>query len=209
MSVDDIFGDVSAASRRLARRDAGLRRAVRSIGAPVIRRRPGGFAGLFRIIVEQQVSVPSAQAILARCDEGLPAWTPDAVLAAGDDALRACGLSGPKARYVAGLAEAVLQGVLDLDRLAHDDDEEAMARLVAIKGVGPWTASIYLLFCEGRVDIWPPKDVALKHAYNHAREDSLSQAEVDMKATDFAPFRGLAAHILWTYYAQIRGRSPI
>ena len=77
--------------------------------------------------------------------------------------------------------------------------------------MGPWTASIYLLFCEGRVDIWPPKDVALKAAYNAAkpRKPLLDQHVLDERAARWRPYRGLAAHILWTYYAHLRGRVPI
>ena len=194
--------------RALARKDAGLRRASAAIGAPVIRRREGGFAGLFRIIVEQQVSVPSAQAIWKRCNEGVDCLSPEAVAALGPDGLRALGLSTPKARYVAGIAEAARVSAIEFAGLSRLNDDDAMTSLVALKGVGPWTASIYLLFCEGRVDIWPPKDVALKHAYNAAANGALDQRALDEKAAHWSPHRGVAAHILWTYYAQLRGRTP-
>ena len=84
-----------------------------------------------------------------------------------------------------------------------------MAALIALKGVGPWTASIYLLFCEGRVDIWPPNDVALKHAYGAAAGAPIEQKYLDGAAIDWAPWRGVAAHILWTFYAHLRNRTPI
>ena len=195
--------------RALSRKDAGLKRASAAIGAPVIRRREGGFAGLFRIIVEQQVSVPSAQAIWKRCTEGVDCLSPAAVAALGVEGLRALGLSTPKARYVAGVAEAARDNAIDFAGLARISDEAAMAALIALKGVGPWTASIYLLFCEGRVDIWPPNDVALKHAYNAAADGVLEQRALDEKATHWAPWRGVAAHILWTYYAHLKGRTPM
>ena len=205
----DVFTDVSAATRALARRDAGLKRAGAAIGAPHIRRREGGFQGLFRIIVEQQVSVPSAQAIWKRCNEGVDCLSPAAVAALGAEGLRALGLSTPKARYVAAIAEAASMGAIDFEGLAHLRDEEAAAALIALKGVGPWTASIYLLFCEGRVDIWPPNDVALKHAYGAASGAPVEQRELDEKAAYWGPWRGVAAHVLWTYYAHLRGRTPI
>lgn len=204
----DVFSDVSAATRALTRRDAGLKQAFAAIGAPHIRRRDGGFAGLFRIIVEQQVSVPSAQAIWRRCTDGVDCLSPAAVAALGVDGLRALGLSTPKARYVAGLAQAASRYEIDFAGIATLSDQEALASLVALNGVGPWTASIYLLFCEGRVDIWPPGDVALKHAYGAACGAAVEQRELDEKAAEWAPWRGVAAHVLWTYYAHLRGRTP-
>lgn len=208
----DVFGDTTKPCRTLARRDAALKSALRAIGAPHIRRRPGGFEGLFRIIVEQQVSVPSAQAIWKRCLAAFAEeMTPAAVAARGEEGLRALGLSTPKARYVMGLAETVGTGAIDLAALSEADDDAAHRALVALKGIGPWTASIYLLFCEGRSDIWPPGDVALQHAYGAAAglEGPMSGRELDGLAEGWAPHRGLAAHILWTYYAHLRGRTPI
>jgi len=205
----DVFTDVTPAMRSLSRQDAGLRTAGKAIGKPHIRRRDGGFCGLFRIIVEQQVSVPSAQAIWKRCREGVDCTSPRAVQNLGVDGLRGLGLSSPKARYVTEIAKAFVEGDIDLAALAASADEDAMARLTTLRGVGPWTASIYLLFCEGRVDIWPPNDVALKHAYNAAAGADLDQKKLDAKAAYWSPWRGVAAHVLWTYYAQIRGRTPV
>lgn len=204
-----MFSDVGAATRALSRKDAALKRAQAEIGAPHIRRREGGFEGLFRIIVEQQVSVPSAQAIWKRCREQLDCASPDAAIEAGEAGLKGVGLSAPKARYVLGLAEQVAAGAMDFSALRRMDDEGARETLVAVKGVGPWTAAIYLLFCEGRVDIWPPNDVALKHAYSAAAGRAFDQKSLDLRAAGFAPWRGVAAHILWTYYAHLRGRTPI
>lgn len=164
-----------------------------------------------RIIVEQQVSVPSAQAILARCEAAFgPAPTPAVARAAGEPGLRAAGLSGPKARYVLALAETMEARRLDLDALP-ENDEAAVAALTALKGVGPWTAAIYLLFCEGRIDLWPPGDVALQAAHGAAAGlgAKTPARELDAAAAGWAPWRGLAAHILWTYYADLRGRAPI
>ncbi len=207
----DVFGDTAGACRALARRDAALARALDAIERPHIRRRPGGFEALFRIIVEQQVSVASAQAIWKRCREGLDELTPHAALHQGADGLRRLGLSGPKARYVTALADDIEAGRLDVAALSRLDDAAALRELQQVKGIGPWTAAIYLLFCEGRVDIWPPGDVALLGAYHAARlrGPHLEMKQFDARAMKWAPFRGLAAHILWTYYAHIRGRAPI
>lgn len=207
----DPFGDVTREARLLASRDPALARALEAIGKPLIRRRPAGFPALFRIIVEQQVSVPSAQAIWKRCSEGVDVADAPAVQALGIDGLRALGLSTPKARYVEALAASVAAGTIDFAALAAADDAEARERLIALKGVGPWTAAIYLLFCEGRIDIWPPGDVALQHAYGAAAGEGgkVEAKRLDAQAESWAPLRGLAAHILWTYYAHLRGRAPI
>lgn len=207
----DVFGDTSEACAMLAKKDASLARALDAIEKPHIRRRPGGFQALFRIIVEQQVSVPSAQAIWARCQAGMDCADPAHALRCGEDGLKSFGLSGPKARYVSALAEHWISGELDEEKLGRLSDADASVALQKIKGVGPWTAAIYLLFCEGRVDIWPPGDVALLGAYRAAR---LRGPEPDMKFLDgravkWRPYRGVAAHILWTYYAHLRGREPI
>lgn len=211
-----VFGDTNAACLALAKQDAVLAHALDAIGAPHIRRRPGGFAALFRIIVEQQVSVASAQAIWKRCLAGVKPLTPGAAIAAGEDGLRACGLSGPKIRYVLALGDVMERGDFDPDEIARMSDDDALAALQALKGIGPWTAAIYLLFCEGRIDVWPAGDVALLAAWRDARIGAgkargpqPAMAGFDARAARWAPRRGLAAHILWTYYAHTRGRTPI
>ena len=212
----NVFGDVDAHCAELAGKDKTLSHALEAIERPFIRRRTGGFEGLFRIIVEQQVSVPSAQAIWARCREGVAPMTAAAALARGEEGLKALGLTRQKARYVYGLARSAEDGSVDLAAIAALGDADAAAALQQIKGVGPWTAAIYLLFCEGRVDIWPPGDVPLLGAWREARADRLKRpgadpvmAAFDAQAQRWTPYRGLAAHILWTYYAHIRGRTPI
>lgn len=207
----NVFGDTVAACAKLAAKNKTLARALDAIGEPHIRRRSGGFEGLFRIIVEQQVSVASAQAIWGRCCDGFDEITPGNALTLDADGLKSFGLSGPKARYVLCLAEAIESGALQLEDVPSLDNEAASAALQSVKGVGPWSAGIYLLFCEGRIDIWPPGDVALLAAYKAAqsRGPATTMASLDARAGKWAPYRGLAAHILWTYYAHIRGRTPI
>jgi len=211
----DAYGDLSVACAALASRDKTLCYAYKAIGAPHVRRRSDGFPALFLIIVEQQVSVPSAQAIWRRCEAGIRPLTAATTLRLGEKKIRSFGLTAAKARYVVGLAQTVESGALALDKVATLSDEKALADLQTIKGVGPWTASIYLLFCKGRLDIWPPGDVALLGAYKAAREamrlsgPKPNQIHLDQRAQGWSPYRGVAAHILWTFYAHIRGREPI
>lgn len=190
----------------LAERDEGLARALEAVKEPAARRRPGGFPGLVRIITEQSISITAARSVNARLEDRFSPLTPEAVLAADPDALVACGLSRPKARYIWALAGAMAAGDFSLDDLPADDDA-ALARLQTLVGVGPWTAAIYLLFCEGRRDVWPAGDVALRAAYTAARgwDERPAMKEFDRHAQEtFAPHRGLAARLLWTYYGSLQ-----
>ena len=210
-SILNVFENVAAPCRALAKTDPVLKMALGFIEKPHIRKRQSGFPGLVRIIVEQQVSVPSAQAIWARVKDGVNPMTAKTVLVMGEERLRTLGLTRQKARYITCVAEAVQSRSLQFGRIKTLPDEEASAALQSIKGVGPWSSGIYLLFCEGRIDIWPPGDVALEHAYAHAAgwEKKPSKQVLNDIAEKWKPWRGLAAHILWTYYAHIRNRKPI
>ncbi len=177
--------------------------------APVFewRNRPGGYAGLLKIITAQQVSTASADAIWNRFEGALGEVTPETVLAAGDEAIRALGFSKPKARYALEIARA---GV-DFDALERMDDAEVMDRLTAIVGVGRWTAEIYLMFCLGRLDHFPAGDVALQEAIRWADgvEVRPDDKQARARAEVWAPWRGVAAHLLWAWYGAIRrGELP-
>ena len=206
----NVFGDVSTSCQLLALKDTALAHALKIIGAPHIRKRKGGFASLFKIIVAQQVSVPSAEAIWKRCIKGVVPMSAKQVLTMNEDALRELGLTRQKANYVYALAQMVTARRFSFARIKKLDDEKALRYLQTLKGIGPWSAAIYLLFCEGRVDLWPPGDIALEHAYGHAKglKEKPGSTSVNQQALQWAPWRGLAAHILWTYYAHIKGRPP-
>lgn len=207
----NVFDNVEKPCADLARCDPALKNALAAIKTPVIRKRKGGFPGLFRIIVEQQVSVPSAQAIWARCKKGVPSITAKQVCLLKEEDLRALGLTRQKAHYIHQMARAIRTRQFSFKGLPELNDEEARNHLQQLKGVGPWSAGIYLLFCEGRINIWPPGDVALEHSYGNAAGFSAKpkSEELNAIAENWHPWRGLAAHILWTYYAHIRGRTPI
>jgi DNA-3-methyladenine glycosylase II len=179
-------------------------------GRPPLRRREPGFAGLVWIIVSQQVSTASANAIFKRIEASFAPLGAASLLAADDAALRACGLSSPKMRALRAVADAIEQRRLDLPGLASLAAEEAHRALVAVKGIGPWTADIFLLFCLGHPDAFPAGDLALQEAARlvlglKARPDARTLVRI---AERWRPLRGVAARLLWAYYrAARRGRQ--
>ncbi|MFN3669398.1 MAG: DNA-3-methyladenine glycosylase family protein [Brevundimonas sp.] len=171
------------------------------------RLRTGGFEGLFRMIVEQQVSVASAAAIWTRVVAGLDEdLTPDRVLATDIETLRSFGLSIQKATYGHEIARAHVDGRIDFDHLERLSDAEAIARLVAIKGVGRWTAETFLMFCEGRQDVFPGGDIALQEAMRWADGAELrpNEKQANARAEIWRPHRSVAAHLLWGWYGAVK-----
>ena len=203
---------LNEAAEALRAKDPELVERLLSIGGPPpLRRREPGFAGLAAIIVSQQVSVASASAIFSRLESRLAPLEAVRVAAATEEELRGCGLSTPKIRALRALAEAVAAGGLDLVGLAALDAEEAHERLVAVKGVGPWTADIFLLFCLGHPDAFPAGDLALQEAAKlalglKARPDA---ARLERIAERWRPWRGVAARMLWAYYRGVKKRSGV
>ncbi len=172
-------------------------------GLPPERGHPPGFEGLVRIIAAQQVSAGAARAIVARLAERFPALTPEAALEAGAEELRACGLSRPKVAYCLGLAEESRAGRLDFSALERMADEAAIDRLVAAKGIGRWTAEVYLLFSMKRPDVFPGGDLALQAAIQRLlgldqRPDPAEAARI--AGERWRPHRSAAARFLWHYY---------
>ncbi len=180
-------------------------RIVRDCGRPRSRQKEPGFPTLVRIIVDQQVSVHAGRAIWGRLEEALGAVTPAAVLRAGEGPLRAAGLSGSKTRYVLGIAQAIRSGEIDLDGLARRRDETVQRELMALKGIGRWTAEIYLMFALGRRDVWPAGDVALQAAAGHllGYDERPDMALLDEIGERWRPYRSVAAVMLWHYYHRI------
>jgi DNA-3-methyladenine glycosylase II len=169
--------------------------------------RPGGFVGLLWMIVGQQVSLASAAAIWARVEAGLGEVTPQAVLARGVEGMRSLGLSLPKARYAVALSEAEI----DWARLSELTAAEAHAALAALKGVGRWTAEVYLMFCDARPDVFPAGDIALQEAlrWAHRLDARPTPDQVDLLTAPWAPHRSTAAHLLWAWYGAVkRGEVP-
>ena len=199
--------DIAVARAALVELDPALARA--HAGAPIFewRSRTGGFEGLFRMIVEQQVSVASATAIWKRTVDGLDGEVNAAkVLALDVETLRSFGLSGQKARYGHEIARAEAEGRIDFSRLSTLSDQEAVAALVAIKGVGRWTAETFLMFCEGRTDVFPAADIALQEAMRWADrgETRPNEKAAAMRAEIWRPHRSVAAHLLWGWYGVVK-----
>ncbi len=194
------------ACRRLAAVDPALAPLVAATPAFEWRLRPGGVYGLARIIIGQQVSTASADAIWRRLEAGLGEITSRTLLAAPAEALLTYGLSRGKARYVRGLAEAEAEGRIDFDALRGLDDDAAIAALTALTGVGRWTAETYLMFCEGRLDVFPAGDIALQEAMRWADRAEVrpTEKEAYLRAEIWRPYRAVAAHLLWRCYGAVK-----
>ncbi|WP_232496065.1 DNA-3-methyladenine glycosylase family protein [Novosphingobium kaempferiae] len=186
----------------IGRREPAIARAIEVAGYPEPRIRATGYATLLRTIVGQQVSVAAAASVWAKLEALLgETIAPEALLAAEFDALRGCGLSRQKQGYARSLCELVVAGSLDLDALPADD-EEAIAQLVQIKGIGRWSAEIYLLFAEGRPDIWPAGDLAVQVGLGKllGLPERPSEKHTRELAESWRPHRGAAAIFTWHCY---------
>lgn len=195
------------AVRLLARADPRLARIVTAHGPPPLWDRPGGFRTLVRIILEQQVSLQSAATLFRRIDRTIEGGVSAAsATRLGVPGLRELGLTRQKADYVVSLAGDVSSGRLSFARLRHVDDDAALEMLVRVRGIGPWTASIYLLMVLRRPDIWPPGDLALHVALARLRRRASvpSSAEAERYARRWRPWRSVAARILWHSYLSER-----
>lgn len=181
------------------------------VGDPPLRRRPGGFHGLARIVAGQQLSVASAEAIWRRLEAAVQPFDAPSFLRKRETTLKRTGLSAGKIATLRGIAKAIADGSLHLEALHAAPEAEIHATLTALKGVGPWTADIYLLFCLGRADAWSPGDLALQMAIKDALslETRPDIAEMQEIAEAWRPWRGVAARLLWSYYAFRRRREAM
>lgn len=205
----DTLSDIEAGLEALVLADTRLADIRSRSHAVPLRRSEPGFESLASIIVAQQVSTASAAAIWARLKQAIDPLTPETYIAGGEEAWRFAGLSRPKQRTLLAVSEALARDGLDLHGLCELPAGEAIAALTAIKGIGPWTAEVYLLFAAGHPDVFPAGDVALQTAVGHAfahetRPDAVAFRKL---AEDWAPWRGVAARLFWAYYAAIKGRE--
>ncbi len=194
--------DLNAAMDALAARDPRIATALASSGYPEPRENPAGYVTLLRTIVGQQVSIASARAIWTKLAAALErVEDPASMAAAGDEALRAAGLSRQKMSYARSLASEIVSGRLDLQNLPQDD-EAAISELVRIKGIGRWSAEIYLLFAEGRPDVWPAGDLAVQIAMGRilGLSDKPSERLLRQFSEAWRPHRGALAIFAWHFY---------
>jgi DNA-3-methyladenine glycosylase II len=186
----------------LAARDADLAAIVDRYGVPPLWDRPAGFGTLVHIVLEQQVSLASAQAAYDRLVAATDPLTPDRFLRLTDAELLAIGFSRQKARYGRALATALIDGSLDLDALVALDDEAAQQALEAVPGIGRWSSTIYLLMVLGRPDMWPVGDMALAIAVGQAKglPNRPNPDELIMLGEAWRPWRSVAARLFWHDY---------
>lgn len=201
--------DLDAALAKLILADPRLGPVLEKAGRPNLRRRQAGFAGLSAIVVGQQLSTASAAAIWGRLAAAFDPFHHDALRKARADRLGRLGLSAAKIKTLKSIGLAVSKGDINLDALAHMEADAAHAELTRLHGIGPWTADIYLLFCLGHADAWPAGDLALQEAARVAlgmekRPDAKNMVQI---ADIWRPWRGVAAHLLWKYYAAIKRRD--
>ena len=199
--------DLDHAIAALMAADKRLRAVIERAGKPPHRhRRKEGCAALLEIIVSQQLSTAAADTIFGRVKQKVVPFDPATLLATDAETLRACGLSAPKQKHMKAIAAAILDGTLDLNRVKRLADEDARAHLTAIKGIGPWTADIYLMSSLGRADIWPVGDVALQAAIARALKLRKRPNEKAMEkiARNWRPYRTIAARIFWIHEDGLR-----
>jgi len=198
---------LAAAARILATRDRHLASIYSIHGVPPMWARRPGFPTLLRIILEQQVSLVSARAMFKRLKSSIDPFTAAGFIQAGEDHLRSLGVTRQKAHYCVQVAEAFTSGFLN--NLGKMTDQDAHEVLSGIKGVGPWTANIYLLMALRRPDIWPDGDVALATAVGRLRKMKQRPAFTELAkiAEAWRPYRSVAARMLWQYYLAERDRN--
>jgi DNA-3-methyladenine glycosylase II len=189
--------------------DAMFQAIVARAGPPRFRRRRNGFATLLHIILEQQVSIHAAAAMHRRLSELCRPLAPEPFLALDDATLRACGFSRQKTSYARGLAAAVRDGSLDFTRLAAEGDDAALAALVALKGIGRWSAEIYLIFALGRGDVWPAADLGLQFGVAECLglDEKVSERRLRELGEAWRPWRSVAACLFWQSYLHRRNRT--
>jgi DNA-3-methyladenine glycosylase II len=178
-------------------------------GPPRFRRRRNGFGTLLHIILEQQVSIDAAAAMHKRLVELCSPLRPETFLALDDATLRSCGFSRQKMGYARQFAEVVGSGGFDFARLAAADDESAMAQLLSIRGIGRWSAEVYLLFALGRADVWPAADLGLQVAIGEELKLGSRPSELELRRLGdrWRPWRSVATCLFWQSYLHARRRT--
>ena len=200
-----------SAAKLLARRDPDLGRIFKQLGPPPLWGRRPGFSTLVKIILEQQVSLSSAAALFRRLQKNVVPFHPSRMLELGEPHLKASGLTRQKTAYCLHLAESIDSKRLRLPQLARMSDEEVKAALMEIKGLGSWSADVYLLMVLRRPDIFPATDLALVIAVTEVKRlpRRPSTNELIALAENWRPYRSVAARMLWQFYLATRGKNKM
>lgn len=198
--------DLAAHLSALTRTHKSFARLHKAAGDVPLRKIDPGFRGLVWIVTGQQISAAAGRAIFARVDTTLGTLSPDRLAQTDDMTLKSAGLSAPKIRTLRAVSTAVLEGQLDLDGLTALEAEDAVAHLSSVKGIGRWTAEVYLLFALGHADIFPAGDLALQEGARMAFElaERPKEKELIARAQDWQPHRSAAARLLWAYYSAVK-----
>lgn len=189
--------------------DRDLDAIVARYGAPPMWGRQPGFATLVRIILEQQVSLSAARTMFNRLSTAGGTVQPATIASLGVDGMRSLGFTGQKASYCFGLAQSILTGELDLAHVARAEHDAGRSMLLRVKGLGPWSVDVYFLMALRRPDVWPHGDLALADAVRHVKglEARPDYNTLTKMAEQWAPWRAVAARILWHHYLSSRGKS--
>ncbi len=201
--------DIKTGLIELQKLDPNLIPIIKQTPNVALRREQEGFPGLVRIIIGQHVSTASASAIHGRFTEAINPITPQNYLDSASGTLIKIGLTRAKQTTIANLANAILSKTLDLSAINKLSAQDAIAQLTALKGIGPWTAEVYLLFCAGHGDIFAAGDLAIREAVRHAfdMDERPTEAQLRQIALKWSPHRGIASRLFWSYYANIKGQD--
>ena len=197
---------LALAARELAARDEMLATIHAQHGDPPLWQRDEGFSTLVHIILEQQVSLKSAKSMLVRLEGVIQPFTPERFLELGDAHLRSLGVTRQKSAYLIDLSTSIVSGQLSFEKLARMSDDEARVALTRIKGIGSWSADVYLLMAMRRADIWPAGDLALAVAMKELMGLAARPGPIELErwAEQWRPHRAVAARMLWQYYLGTR-----
>jgi DNA-3-methyladenine glycosylase II len=207
----DTEAHLAEALQKLLALDPRLADMLAIAGPLPLRRRDGGYAGLARIVCGQQLSVASAAAIWGRLEQAFVPFDHHAILKARTPKLQRAGLSMPKIRTFRSIAQAVRDEHLNIEALGDMPAEDAHNALVQVKGIGPWTADIYLMFCIGHADAFASGDLALQEAARifFRKRKRPNAKELEKIARVWKPYRAVAARLLWAYYAAVKRRAGL
>lgn len=178
---------------------------IETYGNPTITVRPSGFIALSQLILEQQVSIASAKACYDKIENYLNGFTPQLIIQTSDEELKACGVSRQKISYIKNLALSIEKNKIDLESFHSKTETEVYNELIQLKGIGKWTAQVYLMFCLQKKDVFPIGDIAVQHTMRELFQTK-SIEEMELQASNWKPYRSLATYLLWHHYLKKRNR---